>query len=618
MAQPNKSTPEEKLEDILRGQADDAWQALTPLRNSWDEKEQALLARANDSFSGNVTRARITDAALSTLAFERQARVAAQLPTGKVYPASKADEGKAKLADIVLHRYIIPNANAQHPMLVKQRLWGVYASVYGSMPMFYDYRVDDDYIGPDAWLVDPRSFLPQPGRNSIQECDWVMISTIMTIKDLEQIAKKDAKKTSWDVAQVKELIRVAKDGKPSRKGDSNKTSQTEYLRYSPDLVKGQVEIITKYEAGDDGHWQTFAPDYKEVGVLRDIPNPHKSGKIPVVLRHCFPLMNSIYGLGDFERGIKIQKAKDSLLGLRLEFVKNKVYPALKVNVSNVTPSTIQYGAGRKWRVTDMNNSVEPVSYGNDSESGFQNTFSVLNGIQQDQFGTSQTSLGVEDAANPQFGKTPAAIKMQQAQENARDTWDRFMLEQAVAELYEGMINLLSVKMEKPINFNIFEQEILQIQEDYGDDVLSILGGGKFGNVTIPKKLVNTDKGYEYIIDPNSSMQKDDEAQLQALMQTYQMAAQDPNLQAALQQKNMIWDKAEHFKKILVASGVSDWERILQEGKEAMPDQMGMEMPMQGQPMQPQDPYAGIQSPQVPQFDDPEVQAYAEHILGGGQ
>lgn len=618
MAQPNKSTPEEKLEDILRGQADDAWQALTPLRNSWDEKEQALLARANDSFSGNVTRARITDAALSTLAFERQARVAAQLPTGKVYPASKADEGKAKLADIVLHRYIIPNANAQHPMLVKQRLWGVYASVYGSMPMFYDYRVDDDYIGPDAWLVDPRSFLPQPGRNSIQECDWVMISTIMTIKDLEQIAKKDAKKTSWDVAQVKELIRVAKDGKPSRKGDSNKTSQTESLRYSSDLVKGQVEIITKYEAGDDGHWQTFAPDYKEVGVLRDIPNPHKSGKIPVVLRHCFPLMNSIYGLGDFERGIKIQKAKDSLLGLRLEFVKNKVYPALKVNVSNVTPSTIQYGAGRKWRVTDMNNSVEPVSYGNDSESGFQNTFSVLNGIQQDQFGTSQTSLGVEDAANPQFGKTPAAIKMQQAQENARDTWDRFMLEQAVAELYEGMINLLSVKMEKPINFNIFEQEILQIQEDYGDDVLSILGGGKFGNVTIPKKLVNTDKGYEYIIDPNSSMQKDDEAQLQALMQTYQMAAQDPNLQAALQQKNMIWDKAEHFKKILVASGVSDWERILQEGKEAMPDQMGMEMPMQGQPMQPQDPYAGIQSPQVPQFDDPEVQAYAEHILGGGQ
>lgn len=610
-----KPTEPEKLEDILRKEAEDAFQALTPLRNSWDEKEQALLARANDSFSGNVVRARVTDAALSTLAFERQARVAAQLPTGKVYPTSKADEGKAKLADIVLHKYIVPNASAQHPMLIKQRLWGVYASVYGSMPMFYDYRVDDDYIGPDCWLLDPRSFLPQPGRNSIQECDWVMISTIVTIKQLEAIAKK--KNTSWNVDEVKKLIKAAKDGKPTRKTDANKTSQTENLRYSNDLIKGQVELITKYEAGDDGHWQTFAPDYKEVGILRDIPNPHQSGRIPVVLRHCFPLMNSIYGLGDYERGMKIQKAKDSLLGLRLEFVKNKVFPALKINTANVTPSTIQHGAGRKWRVTDMQNSVEPVNYGQDSETGFQNTFSVLNGIQQDQFGTSQTNLSGDDAANPQFGKTPAAIKMQRAQENARDTWDRFMHEQAVSDLYEGMINLLSVKMEKPINFNIFEEEIRQIQEDYGDDVLSILGGGKYGNITVSKKLINSAKGYQYIIDPNSSMQKDDEAQLEALMQTYQMAAQDPNLQAALQQNNMIWDQAEHFKKILVASGVSDWERILQEGKgEVGQDYGGMELDPNTE-MQ-QDPYAGIEQPQMPAFEDPDVQAYAEHMLGGQQ
>mgnify|MGYP000946342075 CR=1 FL=1 len=623
MAKPTKETPEEKLEDILRGQAEDAFQALTPLRNSWDEKEQALLARANDSYSGNVVRARVTDAALSTLSFERQARVAAQLPTGKVYPTGKADESKAKLADIVLHRYIVPNANAQKPQLVKQRLWGVYASVYGSMPMFYDYRVDDDYIGPDCWLVDPRSFLPQPGRNSIQECDWVMISTIVTVKQLEQMAKKDAKKTSWNVEELKKLIKVAKDGNPTRNNDANKTSQTQSLRYSQDLVKGQVELITKYEAGDDGRWQTFAPDYKEVGILRDIPNPHKSGKIPVVMRDCFPLLNSIYGLGDFERGMKIQKAKDSLLGLRLEFVKNKVYPALKIDVNKVTPSTIQYGAGRKWRVTDMNG-VEPVNYGNDSETGFQNTFSVLNGIQQDQFGTSQTNLSGDDAANPQFGKTPAAIKMQRAQENARDTWDRFMHEQAVAELYEGMINLLSVKMEKPINFSVFEEEIRQIAEDY-PDTLTEMNGGRFGLMTVAKKEINTDKGYQYVIDPNSSMQKDDEAQLEALMQSYQLLAQDPNLQAVLQQQNIRWDQAEHVKKILVASGVSDWERILQEGQEQVPDQMGMEgeMPIDpttGQPIdpmmqQPIDPYEGIPPIEVPGFDDPDVQAYAEHMLG---
>lgn len=623
MAKAKKTETQVKsLQDVLRDEADAAWQALTPLRNTWDEKEQALLARANDSFSGNVTRARVTDAALSTLAFERQARVAAQLPTGKVNPTSKKEEGKAKLADIVLHRYIIPNANAQHPMLVKQRLWGVYASVYGSMPMFYDYRVDDDYIGPDCWLVDPRCFLPQPGRNSIQESDWAMVSTIVTISQLENIAAKDAKKTSWNIDEVKKLIKAAKDGKPTRKGDSNKTSQVESLRYSQDLVKGQVEIVTKYGAGDDGRWQTFAPDYKEVGILRDIPNPHKSGKIPIVMRHCFPLLNSIYGLGDFERGMKIQKAKDSLLGLRLEFVKNKVYPSMLVDLSKITPSTLKYGAGTKIRTTDVNNSIKPLDYGNESESGFQNTFSVLNGIQQDQFGTSQASLSVEESSNPQMGKTPAAISMQKAQENARDTWDRFHHEQATEELYEGMINLLSVKMEKPINFTIFEEEIRQIAEEYGEDVLSVIGGGKLGLMTLSKKHINSDKGFEYIIDSNSSMQKDDQEQLQSLMSTYQILAQDPNLQAVLQQNGQIWDQAEHIKKILIASGISDWERIIKEGA----GEGGMEQmidPQTGQPIQQPmeqevDPYGGVEMPQVPQFEDPHVQQYADEMFGGGQ
>lgn len=628
-----KSTtpPEESLQDQLSKDATAAWEALQPLRATWDEKERALLAKTNDSFSGNVTRAKVTDAAMSTLSFERQARVAAQLPTGKLFSAGKADEGKSKLANIVLQKYIIPNANSQKDMLIKQRLWGVYASVYGSMPMFYDYRVDDQYIGPDCWLVDPRSFLPQPGRNSVQECDWVIISTIMTVRELKEIAKKDPKNTSWNIEAVNKLIKAAEDGKPSRTDDAAKQPQTSQLRYSSDAIKGQIEIMTKYENGAKGHWITFAPDYKEVPVLRDIPNPHKSGKIPVVLRDCFPLLNSIYGLGDFERGMKIQKAKDSLLSLRLEFVKNKVFPPLKVDTSKVTPSTIKYQSGAKWRMTDMN-AVQAMTFGNDSEGAFQNTYNVLNGIQQDQYGTSNTTLNIDSAANPQYGKTPAAIQMQQQQQNARDTWDRFMHEKAVEELYEGMINLLAVKMEKPINFNVFEEEIRQIASDYpNEDILQVVDSGKSGRMTVTKSLLKNDQGYRFIIDGNSSMKQDDEAQLQALIQTYQMAAQDQNLQAVFQQQGIMWDQAEHFKKILIASGVSDWERILQEGQggqggqpdqedPAMAQQEAMMQQEQQMAMQAQQEHAAAQEQlaQHPVFqtDDPEIQAYARQMLGG--
>lgn len=615
MAKTTKQKPdqEEQPIDVLAKQYTTAWDALVPLRQTWTEKEQALLAKANDSFTGNIVKGKITDASLSTLAFERQARVAAQLSTGKVYPAGKKDEGKARLANIVLQRYIIPNANSQKNMLVKQRLWGVYASVYGSMPMLYDYRVDDDYIGPDCWLIDPRMFLPQPGRNSIQESEWAMVSTIVTRSQVEEMANK--KKTNWNIDKLKQLLKASKDGKPSRYNDSDKDSETSSSRYDKSLSKDEIELVTKYESGEAGHWLTFAPDYKDVGILRDIANPHKSAKIPIVIRDCFPLLNSIYGLGDFERGMKIQKAKDSLLGLRLEFAKNKVFPPLKINTKDVTVSTIKYGAGRKWLVSDMN-AVQAQTFGNESDNAFQSVFSVLNTIQQNQFGTTDTSVSKDDSANAQYGKTPQALKMLEQRENARDTWDRFMHEQAVQDLYEGMINLLSSNIEKPINFTIFEEEVRQIAEEYGNDVLQILDRGKLGAMTVSKKNINTDKGYTYVVDANSSLAKDDKDQLDALTQTYMMAAQDPNLQMALQQQGIKWDQAEHFKRILINSGVTDWERILQEGQAepmAAPDQGVPEQVTQEQPMPEETAQPVVQ--QVPQFNDPDVQEYAQIMFG---
>lgn len=599
--------------DTLKGQYQAAYEALQPLRDTWDEKELALLAKTSDSFSGNVVRARVTDAALSTLAYERQARVAAQLPTGNVYAAGKKNESKAKLANIVLQRYIIPNANSQFDMLIKQRMWGVYASVYGSMPMLYDYRVDDQYIGPDCWLIDPRDFMPQPGFNSVQDCDWVMVSTTVSREYLKKLSKK--KKTTYNKAALNKVIEQSKKGKPTKDNDKNKESVVSQQRYTKDKAEGRIELVTKYENGDGGHWITFAPDY-ECTVIRDIPNPHKSGRIPVVMRHCFPLMNSIYGLGDYERGMRIQKAKDSLIGLFLEGAKLRIFPPLKIDTSKVTASTIKNQANAKWLMSDMN-AVQTHNQGSQALSEFQGTYSSLHTMLMNQFGTSDTTVNADQSGNPAYGRTPQALKMLDSRENARDTWDRFMHEKATEELYEGMLNLLAVKMEKPINFTIFEEEIRQIKDDYESETLEVSQSGKYGTVTAAKKDLATSNGYSYLIDANSSMQKDDQAQLEALMQTYQMAAQDPNLQGALQQKGINWDQAEHFKKILISAGVSDWERILKEGSG---EEMAM---MQQQQMmgQPQDPMAQMQQPMpevpAPQYEDPDVQAYAEAMFNGG-
>lgn len=601
-------------EHKLLGEMQAAWDALRPIRETWDDKEKALLAQTNDSISGRVTRARVTDAALSTLAFERQARVAAQLPTGKVYAATKADDGKAKLMNVVLQRYIIPNAGRGMDLLTLQRLWGVYASVYGSMPMFYDYCVDDDYIGPYAQLVDPRNFLPQPGFNTVQGAEWCMVSTIVSHEYLKQLSEK--KETSYDQEALKKLLEQSKKGKPVR-DNSDKDSYTSSSRYQKDQAEGRIELITKYEKGDDGHWITFAPDYNGI-IIRDIPNPHKSGKIPVVMRHCFPLLNSIYGIGDYERGMRLQKAKDSLISLFLEGAKQAVFPPKKIDTSKVTLSSIKDEAGSRWYMTDMNG-VMPYDTGNRRLEEFQNTYSSLHTMLMNQFGTSDTTQNADQSANSTYGKTPQALKMLEQRENARDTWDRFMHEKATEELYEGMLNLLTVKMEKPINFNMFEEEIRQIAQTH-PDIMEITNNQKFGTATVSKKDVQSKRGYTYIIDANSSMRQDDEAQMQVLMQLLEVGL-NPGVQQMLQQKGIEWDISEHIKKMLISSGITDWERIFKDGEEGQqaitPEEQAAqeEAMMQEQAVQ-QYSQNIDQIRQQAQFQDPEIAALAEEMLGG--
>lgn len=676
VAKRTKAEKKEMPADSLTSSWNSAWDALSPIRSSWDEKEQQLMARTSDSVSGNITATRVSDAALSTLAYERQARVSAQLPTGRVYAMSKADQKKASLLNIVLTRYILPNADSQFDMLIKLRLWGVYASVYGSMPMMYDYRVDDRYIGPDCWLVDPRCFAPVEGTHNVQEAGCY-ISTIMHKTTLEEILER--KTTSYDKKAIKKLLKLMtqEKTKPSSDGNSDKQNTTVGQRYDLSNATDRCEIVTKYT---HGRWESFAPDFADLEagedlVIRDMESPHKSGRVPVVMRHCFPLMNSIFGLGDYERGMKIQKAKDSIINLFLEGAKNRVYPPLKMIDKLLTPSTIRYQAGTKWKVKDMN-AVQAMNFGQAPLAEFQQTYGSLQSMLENQFGTSTTTISKDEGAGAP-GKSPQALKMQQQRENARDTWDRFMHEKATEELLEGMINLLHVKMEKPINFTVFEDEIKALgykseqkeiktkdgqvlQEGAKESPvqgLEVFEGAKAGKMTINKKDVSSDTGYSFLIDANSSMRQEDDQQFEALMATWSLMHQTPGLLDSLQAQGVEYDEGDHLKKIFISAGITDWEKVLKElpfDKQAQlkqqmqqqqqmaaqqPQQPGMPGPggippemlaalqqqqmqqpqaqpqMMQQPMQPQQPQV---APQFPQFEDPAVAQVAQQILGGIQ
>lgn len=581
-----------KISNESQEQYENDRNSIRTIIDSLDEKESMLISKVEDSLTNNSTfRSRVTDSRLSTIAWERSGRVMGQLPKGMVKAISLQDKGKAMLMDVVLQRYILENANSQYSHLMKLRLWDLYSMVYGVMPMMYDYRIDDDYVGPDSWLIPIRNWTPQQGKMSMQDSDYTHIDNFVGKSWLEK--KLKAKVGDWNEGNIKKLLAKVEDG--ARDGD--KKDQRSYIQESRENQTGsakgknaQIKITTRYEGGEDGRWVTFAPEYDGL-VIRDIKNPHKSGKIPVVLKYCFPLIDSIYGLGDFERGKTLQYAMDSLINLYLDGVKMSIFPPTIMNPSQVVPSSIRYSPGAKW-LESIPNSIRSYNVNPQGMGTFQSTYSFLIGSLLNQNGTTDVAQNQDSTSDPGFGKTPEALKLLQARENTRDNWDRFMMEESIEELYCGFINLVAQKQPKPIEVNLFGQEIEQIEALYPDvkKMLSKSKTGKYGKLTLDTNTFGKDTEYKYYIDANSTSRKAEADQSEALTNLLVAVSKIPGLQQELSQEGIKYSMGEHLRRIFATSGVEDYDKILY----PLSDQEKMEQAAQAQAAQNPN-----QPPQVP-------------------
>src|ERR1035438_3909435 len=163
-----------ELRSVLAKEFKTSWEAIRYFSLDWDEYENLLFL---NSRSKDNAKQRLSDGSLSAIVIERAGRVMSQMPTGSVQALGLQNQGKGLLMDLVLEKYIFPNANEQYDLETKLMLWDAYSNVYGTMAMCYDWTVEQNYVGPTCWLVPMRNFFPQQGRLSVRNCDFVFIST---------------------------------------------------------------------------------------------------------------------------------------------------------------------------------------------------------------------------------------------------------------------------------------------------------------------------------------------------------------------------------------------------------------------------------------------------------
>lgn len=518
------------------------WDLHRDYIQDFDAYEAMVVGKVYDSVSGSVDNSKITDSYAMTLAKERADRVIAKTPEGVVESAGKADVGKAAFMDILRQKWIYPNANAQRPFLEKLNLWQLYSSVYGYMPMFYDWNTSTTgYVGPDCWLWNPRNLIPQQGKVSIEDMEYVTALTWVTKKKLQDILDNELKQTDddeltevggWDVDALRELIDNC-----DTKTSGNDTEQDTFVERdrTPGGSKKGICLATRYEAGEDGKWVTFAPENGFVKI-RELKNPHKNGRIPFVIKYSQPLFDSFYGLGDFQRAKPLQFARDGLTNFYFANLKRNLAPGIIVNANGVLKHTLDVTKANPVLMETIPNSIRPMPTNTAGLSTYQGAQSNLTGSLLSLYGTQNASMPGAETLNPSQGKTPAAIEMYSNVEATRDGAERRHLETAIEQLTDGFFSLVANIGTEDIPISLFSEDIQEIVDSGLEDVTKIFANGKFkmdksetaGDLSInPETLRGIE--YRFSIVPDSTMKTNKKQQLAAVEEMLDRLAKYQNV-----------------------------------------------------------------------------------------
>lgn len=535
----------------------------------WDVAEQLLHGQLNDSLSLK-SGSKVFDPKLSTMIIERAYRVMSQLAVGKVKGISSNDMGDAKLKNLLLEKYVIPNANAQFDFLTKLRMVDMYSNVYGDFIVLIDQDIKPNgYIGPDMWLLNRRDVFEQVGAVG-DDADYTIVRTWRPISYFEGLKPQNGFK---NVSQIVTKLKALSGSKQNRDSDDmSKREEEQYPKGEPAKGKGYFEVLSRFERD---RWVDICVDADM--EFRDQKNPHDNGELPTVKKYSIPLLDDPAGLGDIERGGSMQMAINANWNLYFDAVRTSIEPPIIVNKDNVAAiSSFKRQPGAMWLGRgQLGNIAQPIALSPQGISTFTNTYNVANAALQNLFGTSNTDVSA--TVDSSLGKTPQALQMQAQRENTRDNADRFYMEQFVSKVMKKMVNLMHKKQSDAISFRMFPDEIEQIARDYPE--VKNLYDENTGKLTVKKG--RKDAMYDWEIVSGSTFAKDQKAQQDNLTQLLQMWMQSNGpqgnmLEQKLKEQGFNFKFGELYKRIIANSGIQDWDKILEEMTEQEKGDMSLQ------------------------------------------
>lgn len=386
-----------------------------------------------------------TDGTAASIIIKSARRAVQQLPAGVV---STSDEYSPWpiIAEFAYLKEILPNANAEYDLIHKMWITIENGESFGSQCVFTPVAYNDDKLLPDYLIVSWRDVFIQPGKRSASDSDYLFVRTWWQKTDVEKlidaeeerrrIAKEEGAlyEPTWDLKaleEIKEAI-VAKDSK-----DQSEAEQ----QYS--LDPSGIEIITGFQIGHNATFFTFNPATKK--IVRRKKNKDPRAKIP--LNWYFYDADGVNPLG--RSVLELIGPLQNLIDSDMQAYQYNRAAALRPTINvygDVNERTLEFKPNGLNKIKNPNVRIEAMSVDTSAIRDYPNLYGLQKSQMLNLVNSPDTSISAE-VGNPGFGKTPQALKTQQAQLSIDDNALRKGFEAFFEEWSETAINLYFAERE---------------------------------------------------------------------------------------------------------------------------------------------------------------------------
>jgi len=429
--------------------------------NGWNDTTDAYYGKLPDDWPYN---SQVVDPRLSTTLIEKNARLLNSRLKGRLVPREGGDAIKARINNAILD-FQWDNANLSGSMLSKWAMMDMDTRLYGSKFALVCWKMVKDEEGNVTF--EGNEFLPKdirdcgidPNCQNIKDAKWFQLREWTLVTDLEKANKnKEGVEVYPGLNALKEAIANSSDRR-----DTEYLSRVKQLKSLEDRMGDDdsfqvVEIVTEYRPD---RWITFAPKHNV--ILRDIKNPYKHGKIPIVQLKYYPLGDDSIGESEVERVLPLWRAIQSVINAHLDGMNVRMFPPLKIIEGQARIESLVYGPGAPW-IMNNPNAVTEMNFGNGSLDEFQTNFSALKSAFNQAMG--DLSQGVSNIDPMSEDKTATEIRHVAKQQNIRDEKNQIDLGEAIGDCMKMWL--------------INNKQFLFSDPNKHEHVLQILGKDEFG------------------------------------------------------------------------------------------------------------------------------------------